>query len=60
MAATHFLPRLLPQQLAARLLLTGEVVSGEEAQRLGLVAESAPQVNTSIRTHTAVPVMPAY
>jgi hypothetical protein len=44
MAATHFLPRLLPHQIATRLLLTGEVVSGEEAQRLGLVAESVPQV----------------
>ena len=46
MAATHFLPRLLPQQIATRLLLTGEIVSGAEAQRLGLVAESVPQVHT--------------
>lgn len=46
MAATHFLPRLLPQQIATQLLLTGEIVSGAEAQRLGLVAESVPQVHT--------------
>jgi enoyl-CoA hydratase/carnithine racemase len=44
MAATHFLPRLVPQQTATRLLLTGEVVSGAEAERLGLMAESVPQV----------------
>jgi len=44
MGGTFFLPRLVPFQTASRLLLTGEVITGEEACRLGLVAESVPQV----------------
>jgi len=38
MGATFTLPALVGQQAASRLLLTGEVVDGEEALRLGLVA----------------------
>jgi hypothetical protein len=33
MAGTFFLPRLVPFQTASRLLLTGEVITGEEACR---------------------------
>ena len=36
MAATHFLPRLVGHQTAARLLLTGDIISGKEACDLGL------------------------
>ena len=36
MAATHYLPRLVGHQTAARLLLTGDVISGQEASDLGL------------------------
>ncbi len=36
MGSTYFLPKLVGPQQAARLLLTGDVVSGEEAVRLGL------------------------
>ena len=39
MGATHFLPRLVGPQAAARLILTGDVVKGDEALRLGMVAE---------------------
>jgi enoyl-CoA hydratase/carnithine racemase len=39
MGTTHFLPRLVGPHLAARLALTGEVMSGEEAARLRLVGE---------------------
>jgi len=38
MAATHFLPTLVGPQIAADLLLTGRLVSAEEALTLGLVA----------------------
>jgi enoyl-CoA hydratase len=40
MGATYFLPRLVGPQVAARLCLTGEVVTGEEAAKLGLVVEA--------------------
>jgi enoyl-CoA hydratase/carnithine racemase len=40
MGATHFLPSLVGHQIAARLLLTGEKISGVEALKLGLVAEA--------------------
>ena len=41
MAATHFLPQLVGPQVAAELLLTGRLVSSQEALRLGLVARLA-------------------
>jgi enoyl-CoA hydratase/carnithine racemase len=40
MAATHFLPRLVGAETAARLLLTGEVFTGARALALGLVGET--------------------
>jgi len=36
------LPRLLPPQVAARLMLTGDSIDGEEAHALGMVAELCP------------------
>jgi enoyl-CoA hydratase len=42
MGATHFLPRLVGPQVAARMCLTGETITGEEAARLGLVLEAVP------------------
>jgi enoyl-CoA hydratase/carnithine racemase len=36
------LPRMIPRSTAARLLLTGDLVSGEEADRLGLVDSAVP------------------
>jgi enoyl-CoA hydratase len=42
MGATHFLPQLVGPQVAGRLMLTGEVILGWEAQRLGLVLEALP------------------
>lgn len=41
MAATHFLPQIAGPQVAADLLLTGRLVSAEEAVKLGLVARTA-------------------
>lgn len=38
MAATHFLPSIVGPQVAADLLLTGRLVTAEEAMSLGLVA----------------------
>jgi enoyl-CoA hydratase len=38
---TQMLPRLIPQGVAKRLLFTGERISADEAQRLGLVDEIA-------------------
>mmetsp|Transcript_21347 Transcript_21347/g.68861 ORF Transcript_21347/g.68861 Transcript_21347/m.68861 type:complete len:305 (-) Transcript_21347:34-948(-) len=40
MGCTHYLPGLVGQQQAARLLLTGEVVTGERAFEMGLVADA--------------------
>jgi enoyl-CoA hydratase/carnithine racemase len=37
MAATYLLPTLTNHQVASRLLLTGDIVPSDEAQRLGLV-----------------------
>jgi enoyl-CoA hydratase/carnithine racemase len=39
MGCTHFLPALIGQQAASRLLLTGEVIKGAEAAKLGLVGQ---------------------
>eukprot|EP00698_Gefionella_okellyi_P013839 TRINITY_DN3818_c0_g1_i4.p1 TRINITY_DN3818_c0_g1~~TRINITY_DN3818_c0_g1_i4.p1 ORF type:complete len:210 (+),score=30.75 TRINITY_DN3818_c0_g1_i4:1334-1963(+) len=43
MGATHFLPRTVNAQAAAYLLLTGKVVKGDEALKLGLVMECLEQ-----------------
>ena len=42
MGATYLLPRLVGHQQAARLLLSSEVISGEEAARIGLVLHATP------------------
>jgi len=42
MAATHFLPSIVGPQHAADLLLTGRLVTAEEALAMGLVARVAP------------------
>jgi hypothetical protein len=39
MGATHFLPRLIGDELAARLLLTGELFTGARAKEMRLVHE---------------------
>ncbi|MFZ9888441.1 MAG: enoyl-CoA hydratase/isomerase family protein [Myxococcota bacterium] len=46
MGATFFLPALVGPQAASRLLLTGDVIDGEEAARLGLVSEAVPDAET--------------
>jgi enoyl-CoA hydratase len=35
MGATHFLPLLVGDQIAYKLLLTGDLITGEEAARIG-------------------------
>lgn len=40
MGSTFFLPQLTGFQQAAKLLLTGEVINGEEALKLGIVMET--------------------
>lgn len=41
MGATHFLPSIVGPQVASELLLTGKVIDGEEAARVGLVARTS-------------------
>jgi len=50
MGATHLLPRLVGPQLAARMCLTGEPISGEEAARIGLVLEAVAPEDVLPRT----------
>ncbi len=40
MGATHFLPSLVGNQVAARLLLTGDLISGDEAKEMGVVLKA--------------------
>jgi enoyl-CoA hydratase len=39
MGASHFMPKLIGTEAAAKLLLTGELILGTEAKELGLVCE---------------------
>ncbi len=40
MAGTYYLERAVGPQVAARMLLTGEVIDGRHAERIGLVCET--------------------
>ena len=42
MGSTHFLPRIVGPQYASRMMLTGEIIEGDEALRIGMVAEVQP------------------
>ena len=42
MGATHSLPAAVGPQVAARLLLSGDLLSGTDAAAVGLVAASLP------------------
>ena len=48
MAATHFLPQICGSQIASELLLTGDIISGEEANRLGLCLSSGDPLQYSL------------
>ena len=41
MGTTHFLPQIAGPETASRLLLSGDLVSGEQALQLGVVSEVA-------------------
>jgi len=43
MGATHFLPKLVGNQVASYLLLTGDLIEGDEAKKLGLVLDAVEQ-----------------
>ena len=44
MGATHLMTQIVGPQHAARMLLTGDVVSGKEAAAMGLVLQAVPDV----------------
>jgi len=64
MGSTYFLPKLIGQQNAARMLLTGDVISGEEAKAMGLVADVSESgeacvqdaIKLAVRMASAAPV----
>ena len=42
MGATFFLPNVVDKQTANLLLFTGDLISGKEAEKMGVVAEAIP------------------
>ena len=50
MASTHFLPKIVGPQIASQMLLTGELISGTEAARRGLVLEAVAEEEGSNNT----------
>ena len=42
LGSTHFLPALIGNQAASYMLLTGKLISGTEAVRLGVALEACP------------------
>ena len=49
--SSRLLPAMLGRQNAARLLLAGDTLSAEEAQRMGLIAYRVPAAELRERTH---------
>ncbi len=43
MGASHFLPLLAGNQVSTRMLLMGELLTGEEAKQHGLVLDAVDQ-----------------
>jgi len=54
MGATHFLPSVVGHEVAARLLLTGDVVSGMEARELRLVSGLADDGPSTVEAAMAI------
>jgi len=54
MGATHFLPRIVGPQIASRLILTGDVVKGDEAAKLGMVAECCETPEETVEAAVAL------
>lgn len=48
MGATYFLPRLVGQQMANYMLLTGDTITGEEAAACGMVFEAVEKARAFI------------
>ena len=48
MGSTHFLPSVTNPQVAAKMLLTGETISGTAALQHGLVLETAPDGDATL------------
>ena len=53
MGCTHFLPQIAGPEVAARLLLTGEKVTGAEARELRLVSEVAADAEACLESSVA-------
>lgn len=55
MGATHFLPSIVGPQVASEMMLTGKVISGEEAAKVGLVARAVEDpLTAAIESATAM------
>ena len=49
MGVTHFLPQIVGMQQAAKLLTTGDLISAEEALRIGLILEVTEDLESCLK-----------
>ena len=51
MGASHFLPSVIGQSEASRILLTGDELTGEDGYRIGLISDLVVADQASVKGH---------